>query len=212
MLFSIYVFAFIVGTILIGASILLGDGTDTDADFDADAGLDVAVEADVDTDTGADDLHADGHAGGEGSLAALAGSWRSLRFWTFFAAFFGAAGAALDGLELVEPPMLTLGLAVVTGLVVGQGAVVVFRAVGHRDVGTVPSEADYVGKTARVLLSLDREQAGKIRLQLHGTSVDLLATTTDDDEFGVGDEALIIAMDGTRAVVSRTGSVARRES
>ncbi|TPV94305.1 MAG: hypothetical protein B7733_15925 [Myxococcales bacterium FL481] len=205
MLLSIYIFAAVVGAILLAASILLGPGDDADADASADA------DTDVDADPGGDVDSLDAHVGGEGSLVSLAGSWRSTRFWSFFAAFFGATGAGLESLQLVASPTVTLVIATVVGLAVGQGAIVLFRAFARNDVGAVPSPADYVGHTARVLLGIDPTSAGKVRLQLQGRSVDLLAITSDEQQFAAGDEALIIAIDGTRAVVSRSTPTTHQE-
>ncbi|MEE9385744.1 MAG: NfeD family protein [Nannocystaceae bacterium] len=209
MLLSFYIFWLVLGAILIGASIFFsGNDADADADVDVDAEVDVDVDvdaADVDVHTdsaGQDRDHGLDRAGGEGSLVGFAASLLSLRFWTFFATFFGATGLVLDGLDLVESSQVTAGLAVGMGVLVGQGAVAVFRAMARDEVGTAASEADYIGQTARVLMAVSDGRQGKIRIQIRGTTVDLLATTTDDLGFEEGDEALVIDMDGTRAVVS----------
>jgi hypothetical protein len=46
---------------------------------------------------------------------------RSIRFWTFFAAFFGMTGLVLDGLDVMAPAVALL-VAIVTGVLVAAAA------------------------------------------------------------------------------------------
>ena len=84
----IYLVTLIVGGVLVLVSVFLGDSdTDADvaADIDVDADLDLAAGADVDADGSLD----------VGLIDALQ-AWlpfTSMRFWTFFAAFFGLTGS-----------------------------------------------------------------------------------------------------------------------
>jgi membrane protein implicated in regulation of membrane protease activity len=201
MLIYIYLFAFGLGGVLLLGSIFLGD-KDTEAAGDTDAG-------DAEAGGGTQAQHFDHGVGdSHGTVAGLFTAFLSLRFWMFFLAFFGLTGLVLDGLDLVDSPSAALVAALFMGLVTGQSTVAVFRRLSHGETGTAASASDYVGRSGRVLVGFDSGGLGKLRLVLKGTTVDVLATTDDARPFKPGEEALVIAMNDTTAVVARvaTGS------
>lgn len=206
MLVYLYLFSLIVGGVLLGASILLGGDGDSDADVDAnaDAGVDLDADADADAHVG-DAAHGHGtmDVGGHGAADFFLWTFRSIRFWTFFLAFFGLTGIALTWLGLVDSPLVGLGLALGTGALTGFTAAAALRRLGTDESGAVASSNDYIGKTAKVVVPVTRGGVGKVRLQLRGTTVDVLATTDEDDAFGSREEAMIIEMEGTRARIAR---------
>lgn len=207
MLTYLYLFSVIVGGILLSASILLG-GKDIDADADADADLDLDADVEADLDLDADaDVDADGgfdkEIGGHGDISGFLFLFLSLRFWIFFLAFFGLTGLTLDGLGLVTSPLLTLALAVGMGFGVGTGAMSLIKMLSGDKSGRVITSKDYVGKTARVLVPFEGESLGKVRVDIGGRNVDLLATSLEDVGHSGKDEVLIVEMDGNRARVAR---------
>lgn len=191
----LYLFAFGLGGVLLIGSIVVGD-----KDADADAG-----DADAGTDGQAEHFDHGVHEG-HGGLAGLFTAFLSLRFWMFFFAFFGLTGLVLDGLDLVDHPLVALIAAVGMGLLTGQVTVAVFRRLARSETSTAASAADYVGRTARVMVAFGPGGLGKVRLTLKGTTVDVLATTEDERPFKLDEEALVIAMNDTTAVVSRAPS------
>lgn len=180
----LYLFALIVGGGLLGASILLG-GSDGDADVGD-------TEADL---------------GGDPDLAVQAGfpsflsSFLSLRFWTFFSAFFGLTGLTLR--LLLHSVWLELPAAIVAGTAAAAGAAAVFRALSRDTGGETVSSRDYIGKTARVVVPIGTDSVGKVRVRVKGQSVDLLATGVDPEDFRGREEVLIVEMEGPRARVAR---------
>lgn len=181
------------------ASIVMGGDhdADADADFDADADVDADLDADADADA---DAHSDGSHGDVGGFFAAV---LSMRFWTFFAAFFGLTGMLLSRLALPSNPILTLGLSVGTGFVSGYAAVKIIRHLSRTEVGAAASTADYVGKSGRVLVPVRPGSLGKVRIELKGTTVDLLAGSDDGTEFEIGDQVLVVQLDGTTATIAR---------
>lgn len=177
-------FSLLAGGVLLVASSVMG--ADHDADHDLDQG-----------DGGHGD---DAHHGDAGGFAAM---FLSLRFWTFFAAFFGLTGWVMDGMDLLPGPLLPLLAATGMGGLSGYSAVSLIRLLGTQEVGQVPGAHDYVGKSARVLVPFERGALGKVRLELHGATVDVLATTDEVGGFRSGETALIIEMEGTTAQVVR---------
>lgn len=206
MLIYAYVFALVLGAVLLGASFLLG-GDDADLDADADADFDVDADADADFDADADggmdglDHHADGSHDTHGDIGGFFGVLGSMRFWTFFMAFFGLTGLVLDGLSLADT-IAALILAIAVGFVTGWAAVTLIRHLAANDTGVAAGVDDYVGKTGEMLLSAAPGRLGKVRIELKGTTVDVLATC-EDAQLARGEQALIIEMRGTTAVVHK---------
>lgn len=191
-----YLFALIVGGVLLGTSVLLGghDGdvdVDADGDFDFDGDLDVDVDADVGGGIDKDlALDSDGDA-----------LWflKSLRFWTFFLAFFGLTGITLDGLDLATQ-WIAFALAMGVGSAVGMSAAWSIRKLSRDVSGAIPEGSDYVGKTARVVVPIREGSVGKVRVELRGAIVDVLATS--DESFSAKEEAIIIEMSDGRARIA----------
>jgi len=176
----IYAFAFalVLGGILLGASILVGDGH---GDLGGHGG----------------DFHITGD-----SVDAVVGTLRSLRFWTFFLAFFGLTGVALKSLHIVDSDVLSALIAAGMGLTVGYGATWAFRVLDRRESNSMAAEDDLVGKSGRVLVAVSPGTLGKLRVTAKGSTVDLLAKS-DDETFAVNDDATVIEMDGTIARIAR---------
>jgi hypothetical protein len=181
MLIYVYVFALVLGSILLGASFLLGDH-DTDVDSDVEAGADGAESHDS-----------------HGDLGGFFGVLGSMRFWTFFTAFFGLTGIVLDGLDLAVAPV-ALGLAIGVGFLTGWTAVTLLNRLAASDTGVAATIDDYVGKSGEVLIAVGPGRLGKIRIELKGTTVDVLAES-DEQTIARGDEALIVEMRGSKAAV-----------
>ncbi len=203
MLIYLYLFSLIVGGVLLGASILLGGQDDVDGDVDADADADVDVDADADA-----DLEAEADGGldkdfGHGDPAGFLYAFLSLRFWVFFLAFFGLTGMTLDGLDLVSSPWIGLALAIAMGAGTGFGAVTLIRRLGSDKDSRVTTDQDYIGKTARVIVPIRGAGMGKVRVDIRGSSVDLLASGLEDETYDDVEEVLIVEMDGARARVAR---------
>lgn len=187
----VYLFTFALGGLLLLASIFLGD---------KDGGHEVSHEADGPSNPSS--LAHDGD-GDHGAVAGLFTAFLSLRFWMFFLAFFGLTGLVLDGLDIVQNSTVGLALALGMGLLTGQLTVFVFRRLAHSETSTAAGAHDYIGKSGRVLVAIAAGSLGKLRLTLKGTTVDVLATTDEERPFATGEEALVIQMNDTTAVVAR---------
>ena len=180
----LYLFALVVGGVLLGASMLLGGHAD--GEVHAGGG-------------GAEPVGHDGpHAGPETFFYAML----SLRFWTFFLAFFGLTGFLFEGFGLVPWTWLSAVIALVMGIAAGSAAMLIIRKVQQGTTNSAISSADYVGKTARVMVGFGKGEVGKVRLELKGTTIDVLAMPIDDRSFAIKDEVLIVEMDGIHAKVA----------
>ncbi|MCU0682591.1 MAG: hypothetical protein MUF34_10125 [Polyangiaceae bacterium] len=125
----------------------------------------------------------------------------SSRFWVFFALAFGLSGSLLSALALASP-VATGAIAGVAGVVAGLSASLAFRALHRAAVSTSADARDAVGQTGRVLVACTKGGVGKVRIELKGQSVDLMATTDEVEGLGRGADVLIEHVEGEVARVS----------
>jgi hypothetical protein len=150
MLIYLYLFGLIVGGVLLGSSLLLGGHGEADGELDADAGGD----------------HLAHGAPVEGDAADLVlWRFRSLRFWTFFLAFFGLSGTLLEGLGLVSSELLILASALGMGGLAGFGSTEAVRRLSADTSGAAAESRDYVGQSARVIVHVRTGGVGQVRIQ-----------------------------------------------
>jgi membrane protein implicated in regulation of membrane protease activity len=127
--------------------------------------------------------HADAsHPEGPGIL-----STRSLVYALFT---FGFVGALLHIPRVVEP-RTALAVAVMSALATGAAVGFVFRSLGHSAASGAAELEEVRGRRARVLVACARERRGKVRVELKGHQVDMLATT-DEALLAEGTEVLIV--------------------
>ena len=179
----LYLFGLVLGGILLGSSIVLGGHTD------AHAG----------------EMHApDGGHDAEGSVEGFLVAFMSMRFWTFFLTFFGLTGLLFDGLGLVGSAVVTAIVATAAGGGAGYGAVWFMRRMRADDSNSAVSTKDYLGKTGRVLVAFGAGETGKIRVDVKGSTIDLLAVPEEGEgRFELKEEVIIVEMDGTRVKVAK---------
>jgi len=108
MLINVYILSLMLGAVLLGASLFLGDKR-------ADA--EDQTRAHDDTTRPSQFGQLDGVAGGDFFVRTI----RSRRFWTFFVSFFGMTGLLLDGLDVMHATVAFF-VAIATGTVAGAGA------------------------------------------------------------------------------------------
>jgi hypothetical protein len=166
----VFVGALVLGGVVLSASLLVGDGHG-----DVDHELGVHIDAD--------------------GIDVIIGAFRSLRFWIFFLTFFGMTGVALLQLGVTTSTVLSTVSAVGMGLFAGYGAVWAYRTLNKRESNSLAGENDLIGKTGRIMVGVSPTVLGKLRVQVKGSTVDLLAKS--DETFAIDDEAIVIEMDGT---------------
>ena len=176
-----YLFALVVSLGLLAVQVVMA-GRDVDSDGDADH------DADHEAHDGADT---------HGALAIVL----SVRFWTFFALGFGMSGSLLHFLALA-PPIAVFLIAATAGVASGAFAALAFRALKKSSTTTEARASQAVGRVARVVVPCGRELRGQVRIEIGGSSVDLLATT-DEDEIARGETVLIEDVQRNVAHVSR---------
>ena len=101
--------------------------------------------------------------------------------------------------------LLTIvGISIAVGIFVGA-LIVWFIYFWRRKeiVDSMMKPEDLVGLCGIVELPFDAESKGKIRVDVKGSMVDLLALTDDQQEFQIGDRVLIIQMQENKVWVTR---------
>lgn len=150
---TVYLAALAFGLVLIGASVLQGDGGGHESG----------------------DGTADDHGGGDADHGAFLTNLLSLRFWTYALGAFGMSGTALSLLGV--KPALHVPVSVVLGVVVGTGVAALFRSLG-RGAATSPASTEaFLGSEGEVVLPLLPDGLGKIRLHVGEQDVELPART-----------------------------------
>ena len=221
-----YIFALVVGLGVLGVQAILGgkdvdadkdfdfDG-DADADFDADFDADLDGDADLHADAG--DFDADGDFDGDGDVDHVDAhtdqelSWTgadflalflSIRFWIFACLGFGLGGTILHFLTSV-PDVPTAITASVLGLVSGLIASLTFQMLKRTASPTAEHTMVAIGRLGRVIVPVPEKGIGKIRVQLSGQSVDIIAKTTTGLRIETGDIVVIEDLEGEIAEVSK---------
>ena len=223
---ALYLASLAFGGVLLGVSMLLGGGADSDSDvdvdhdmhLDVDHGLDLDVDHDLDLDVDHDlgldvdhdvdldvDHDADHHAPLDAASENVGGdfwkSFLSMRFFTFGSFAFGLAGTLLT--IVGAPWLLVFGLSVALGGGLGLVAARLFRHLTRDTVTADVGLRQFVGQEARVLLPVRPDGIGKIVIDTMAGQLELPARTGDKVAIPRGSRVLIADIDdGTADVTS----------
>lgn len=196
---SVYLICLLSGGFFLVLSAFMGGdhdfGSDADFDLDADVDVDVDIDADIDADVDIDidaDADADGDLDIHGEISLLS-PFLSLRFWLYFAAFFGLTGTAFTFLEYGET--ITLIIALVLGFLSGYLASYILKKMGAKDVNSAINNNDYAGQIGTVSLSFKKGERGKILLQMGGQQIEMTAFTDDEIELKRGMRCVVLGLD-----------------
>ncbi len=188
---------------------------DVDIDVDADADFDIDGDADVDLDADAD---ADGDFDKDVDLSDLDDDQdletqgkrynplTSFKFWTFFLAFFGLTGTVMTLLGLLSGEWLIFAISMFVGLFSGVGVSYTLHVANQSQGAKGVTERDYRGASAKVVIPFQRQNMGKIRLNIGGQirEMEAVALDTDDEEvvFDFDEECFVIDVeDGIARVI-----------
>lgn len=152
---TVYLAALAFGLVLIGASVLQGDGGGHDSG----------------------DGDGDDHGGGDADHGAFLTNLLSLRFWTYALGAFGMSGTALTLLHV--KPAVHIPVSVVLGAVVGAGVAALFRQLGRGSATGPASTEAFLGSEGEVVLPLLPDGLGKIRVHVGEQDVELPARGGD---------------------------------
>jgi hypothetical protein len=138
--------------------------------------------------------HEHGEGDGEGHETWI--PFLSLRFWTWFAGFFGLTGLLLTSLSPLGEPVVGLA-AGGTGFAVGLGVSAALRWLRRGEGGGTARLDALVGREGRVLVTVRPGLTGKIRCHVGEEFVDVLADLEADHDAPVapGEAVLVLRVD-----------------
>ena len=127
-------------------------------------------------------------------------SWSSLpvlstRFWIFSVAAFGLIGTVLSAIDAGDAGTRLIA-AIVGGISTGMLAWLVFRLTARANTPDLASASRLSGERATVTVAIRANTPGKIRMQLQGQSVEVLATTNSGVELLAGSQVFVLGMSG----------------
>jgi len=154
---------------------------------------------------GPDDFGGSDHLGGPDHHPAAGPGVLSTRSLMYGLFAFGLSGAGLHALRAVGP-WAVFALAAATGTAVTLAVGATLRAVADPAASGEAELVEARGRAGRVLVSISRGQRGKVRVQIKGQTVDVLATTTGGD-LPAGTEVLVVDVRGDVAEVVAAGEV-----
>jgi membrane protein implicated in regulation of membrane protease activity len=214
---SIYWFCFAIGGAFVALSMVGGDDflgdvdadfdadLDTDADFDADLDADADVDGDLQIDTDIDLLRSPSR---RRRLPALLSILTSFKFWTFGGCFFGLTGLVVSASDPSASPQAVFVIALAMGLLCGATLVSILRGLKNRQVNSLVRNEDFAGLVGIVELPFDGRSKGKVRLEVGGSTLHLVAQTDEERSFQPGDPILVVGRTQNRLwVVSAENSI-----
>jgi membrane protein implicated in regulation of membrane protease activity len=133
----------------------------------------------------------------------------SVRFWVFGSAAFGLIGVLLRILD-TGSASTRLVAAVLGGLFTGTAVWSLFRFTKGLDRSDNASARQLWGQTAKVIVPIRGTDVGKIRLQVQGQTVELLAKSESGADLETGEEVFVVSMSGSFADVIPIDEVEKR--
>jgi membrane protein implicated in regulation of membrane protease activity len=152
---------------------------------------------------GGDHFGGSDHLGGPDHHPAQGPGLLSTRSLTYGLFAFGFVGAMLYSLSLVAP-WAALAIAAAAGVAVTLAVGTTLRAVADPAASGEAALDEARGHTGRVLVPLSPGRQGKVRVQIKGQTVDLLATTAGGD-LPAGTEVVVVNVRGDVAEVIAAG-------
>lgn len=188
---AVYLIAAIVGGGLMAASLIFGHSHGADGGFDHHVGT---------VDHGAPTDHTEHDLVGHGA------EWLpflSLRFWTYATGIFGLCGVLLKLFVQTTEPTTAI-ISIITGVAAGWIVHVLMRLAARAESDTSIKTNDFMGSRGRLLVGCSRGSEGKVRLELKGSTVELLALPYQGDSIPSDTEVVIMTIENDRAMVVPT--------
>ncbi|MEM9151587.1 MAG: hypothetical protein AAGB19_14190 [Cyanobacteria bacterium P01_F01_bin.3] len=208
---SVYWFCFVIGGIFVAIATL---GGASDADFDADTDVDfdaeIELDADLDLDGDTPELGADVSFDAEidtdlqllrkvkGVYVFSLNILTSFKFWTVGGFFFGLTGLSLGWVQSNLPPLLIFITALIMGTLLGGMLAIALRHLARRHADSLIRTEDFAGRLGIVELPFDAQSKGKVRLEIRGAVLHMMALTDDIKKFAPGDKVLVVNVENNR--------------
>lgn len=124
----------------------------------------------------------------------------SLRFWTYFLMVFGITGLLLTQFaDSIEP--MTAVWSAVSGLSVGFMVSLLMQWAKRSQADNATRTQDFLGREAIVIVPIRPNLEGKVRLEVKGEIIELLALPYEDREILREESVVIVSLEHDRARV-----------
>ncbi|MDJ0953288.1 MAG: hypothetical protein QNJ81_06385 [Acidimicrobiia bacterium] len=185
-MFTVFVFAAVIGWILV--AVFLFSAADLDVDF--------GVDADI-------DLDADGGLDVSSSGLQMLGAIFSLRSLVFLAAFFGLTGVLLTWLN--AGTAAALGFAIAVGVFAAFINVRLMQYLKTTSVSSQLRDSNIEGNAAQVVVPIVAGKRGKVSVDVDGQRLYLVAAPYNErheHDYSVGDTVVIVEVKNGSALVT----------
>jgi membrane protein implicated in regulation of membrane protease activity len=187
-MFSVYLFAALVGWPFVLFFLFFSADMDADADLDADFDADVDVDADT------------GLAGSAGAgVADAVLSIFSFRALVFLFAFFGVTGLIMRGFGVGA--FFTFILAVAMGLFAGYLHARLYAYLKRSSTGGMTTNTDLRGSRAKVVVPIVESGKGRIEVDVDGQPVYVTARAFGGGSYEKGERVVVVEIDDGTALV-----------
>lgn len=192
----LYMVLAIVAGFVVVMSALGGDG-ESDASMDSELG----GEADIDFTT-ATSMSQIGDAPAGDVLQGTLSAFLSMRFWTYVLAGFGLTGSILTLFNVSAEPIRAL-TSLAVGVATGFSVSLLTRLIVNSQHDSMISAGDFIGAMGKVTLPVRGEgEIGKVRLNVRGDLVDILAVSSNGTAIDAQQEIVVVGLNGNKAVIA----------
>lgn len=149
------------------------------------------------------DMHAELHLEGDADADGFNFNWLpflSIRFWSYGLVTFGLVGLVLTFVVKMSP-VGVMAIALLSGFSCGCAVVFAIRALGRNMVSTGATVNDLTGAVGKVTVAVRGLTPGRIRCELKGEILDLVAVTEEGQTIEVGTPVIVTAIENDRALV-----------
>ncbi len=193
-MFNLYLVCLVVGGVFVTLAAVAGlDGVDFDQDFDADVEL-------IDK-SDPSEKRPTLRIANKRRRRGLGLPFLSLRFWTFGGCFFGLTGVILSLLNPTLSTAVITWISIAVGSTLGTAIVWALRMLRRQQADSLIRSDDLLGLPGIVEIPFDRNSKGKVRLNIKGSTLDLIAMTEDNQEFTPGEQAFIVGVEKNKVWV-----------
>ncbi|MEL6131233.1 MAG: hypothetical protein AAFR30_15190, partial [Cyanobacteria bacterium J06628_4] len=112
--------------------------------------------------------------------------------------FFGLTGLGLSWVQPNWPSPLIFITALMMGILLGGTLAVALRHLARRHADSLIRTEDFAGRMGIVELPFDAKSKGKVRLELRGSVLHMMALTDDTKQFVPGDKVLVVNVESNR--------------
>jgi membrane protein implicated in regulation of membrane protease activity len=123
------------------------------------------------------------------------------KFWTFGSCFFGLTGLLLSQLRQVLPSGVVIAFSLFFGVFFGTAIVVLLQRLHDNQANSIIRPDDLIGLLGTVEIPFDCNSRGKVRINVKGTNLDLIALTQSSTVLNRGEQICVVGTENNKVWV-----------